>query len=101
MAFSDAALDDLADIQNYIARESGRDVAEAVGENILARCERLALLPGTLGTARPDLAADIRSTPHRGYTLYFRYGLERLEVIAVLDAHRDAVAYFSDAFPGE
>jgi toxin ParE1/3/4 len=101
LAFSDAALDNLADIQNYIARESGRGVAEAFGENIVARCERLASLPGTLGTARPDLAADMRSTPHRGYTLYFRYGDALLEIIAVLEAHRDAIAYFGEALPDD
>jgi plasmid stabilization system protein ParE len=52
LAFSDAALDKLADIQDYIARESGRGVAEAFGENIVALCERLASLPGRNSTPR-------------------------------------------------
>ncbi|MDN4631019.1 hypothetical protein QCD71_05810 [Sphingomonas sp. PsM26] len=41
----------------------------------------------------------MRSTPHRGYTLYFRYGDALLEIIAVLEAHRDAIAYFGEALP--
>jgi toxin ParE1/3/4 len=81
--------------------KSGRGVAEVLGENIVARCERLASLPGTLGTARPDLAADMRSTPHRGYTLYFPYGDALLEIIAMLEAHRDAIAYFGEALPDD
>ena len=63
---------------------------------IVTKCEKLSSLPGTLGTARADLAQDVRSTPFKGYILYFRHDAETLEILAVLDARRDAMAYFAD-----
>ena len=49
-----------------------------------------------LGTARADLAQDVRSTPFKGYILYFRYDAETLEILGVLDARRDAMAHFAN-----
>ena len=63
---------------------------------IVAKCEKLASLPGMLGTARADLAQDVRSTPFKGYILYFRYDAETLEILGVLDARRDAMAHFAN-----
>lgn len=59
-------------------------------------CDRIAALPGSLGTARPELGTDLRSTPHSRYIIYFRYTEDALEVINVRDARRDAVAYLAE-----
>jgi len=54
----------LVEIAVYIATESSsRDVAMGFTERLRAKCRQLASLPATLGTARPELRADIRSTP--------------------------------------
>ena len=63
---------------------------------LLNRCRRIAALPGTLGTARPDPAPDLRSTPHKRYIVYFRYTENTLRIINILDASCDAVAHFGD-----
>jgi len=61
-------------------------------------CAKLALLPGTLGRARPDLRQDIRSFSFKGYVIIFRYAGDALEVVNVLKGHRDIVkAFGSDA----
>lgn len=61
------------------------------------RCLRLAELPGTLGTARPDLADGLRSTPCDGYVIFFRYREDdAVEIVNILHASRDVEGYFTD-----
>ena len=85
---------DLTDILRYIARQSGNP---AVGRRFVAvlrrQCEHLASLPGTLGTARPELRPDIRSFPYRGYVIFFRYVDDRFEVVHILEGRRDVLAH--------
>lgn len=97
LRYKASAREDLIAIALYIADESGsREVADAFGRKLEQRCEHLASLPGTLGTARPDLREDLRSTPCQGYVIFFRYADETLEIVNVLHASRDVVAYFDE-----
>ena len=97
LIYLSSASDDLADILRYIAGEtSNMAVAEAFVGKIIDRCEHLASLPGALGTARPELRSEIRSTPHKGYVIFFRCDDTCLEVVNVLNAHRDVVRYYRD-----
>ena len=95
LVYGDAALQDLASILRRIASESGsaslgrRFVAE-----IEARCARLASLPGTLGRARPELRADIRSIAFKSYVIFFRYHNDVVEIVDILHGHRDIDAFF-------
>lgn len=99
LRFSRAAQRDFKTIARYIADRSGRGIANAVILRLRQRCERLAALPGLLGTARPELAVGLRSTPHRGYILYFRYVDDTIEIVNVLDARRDATVHFAEEDP--
>jgi toxin ParE1/3/4 len=97
LAYSDAAYDDIADIAEYIAEESGSAAtATRFAKKIEARCERLAALPGILGTHRSDLAPSLRSTLFRNYVIFFRYHDDAVEIVNVLDARRDHVAHFDE-----
>lgn len=97
LVYLSAARDDLADILRYVAHESASPaVATQFVSKLRQRCERLASLPGTLGTARPELREDLRSAPCRGYVIFFRYSADRLEIVNVLHASRDIVAYFDE-----
>jgi plasmid stabilization system protein ParE len=91
-----AARRDLQQIASYIRRESGsaRTAARFV-EGLVERCRDLASLPGVLGTARPELGAEIRSLPHRGYVIFFRYSGRHLEIVHVVEGHRDMGAVFA------
>jgi plasmid stabilization system protein ParE len=86
---------DLADIFDYIARESGsRVIGRRFIETLRAQCRKMAALPTILGRPRPELRSDIRSAPFKGYTIFFRYEPDTFEVVVVLEGHRDADTYF-------
>lgn len=97
LQYTDAADRDLVDIALYIAAESqSRELALAFVERLRAKCRKLASLPANLGTPRPDLHKDIRSTPSQGYVIFFRYRDEVLEVVNVLHASRDVIRHFEE-----
>jgi plasmid stabilization system protein ParE len=48
------------------------------------------------GRPRPELRLDLRSHPHRNYVIFFRYVGDALEIVHVLEGHRDVVAFFED-----
>ncbi|MDZ5645932.1 type II toxin-antitoxin system RelE/ParE family toxin [Nitrospirillum sp. BR 11828] len=97
LIFLDSARDDLVAILEYITRESGsRTVGRGFAEVLQHQCRKLASLPGTLGRARPELAEGMRSFAFKGYVIFFRYGEDTVEVINLLEGHRDVVAYFHD-----
>ena len=60
----------------------------------MAKARQLAELPGTLGTARPELGPGIRSTPMGNYILVFRYAQGTVDLLAVLHASRDVASHF-------
>jgi toxin ParE1/3/4 len=95
LVFLADARDDLADISMYIAGESGSTkVAFSFVEKIVEHCGRLASLPGTLGTARPELRTDLRSISHQSYVILFRYIEDRVEIVSVVNGQRDYARLF-------
>jgi toxin ParE1/3/4 len=95
--YTDEADHNLVEIAVYIATEcSSRHVAEDFVERLRSKCRLLASLPATLGTARPELLPDIRSTPYQNYVIYFRYVGDTVEIVNILSASRDADALLSD-----
>jgi toxin ParE1/3/4 len=62
----------------------------------MAKCQELAALPGTMGLARPELLADLRSTPYGNYVIFFRYFGDAFEVVNILEGHRDIEGYFKN-----
>lgn len=95
--FLTSVQEDLVRILAYIARTSGSlSVAQRFVRELRDYCHRLAGLPGTMGRARPEIRADLRSTPYKNYVVFFRYVEERFEVVNILEGHRDILAYFED-----
>lgn len=95
LSFLANAVADLTTIFNYISQESGsRTTARTFVEALRDHCRKLARLPGILGRPRPELRAGMRSSPFRGYVVFFQYVEDRLEVINILEAHRDVETYF-------
>jgi plasmid stabilization system protein ParE len=47
-----------------------------------------------MGRARPELRADLRSHSYRNYLIFFRYIGDVIEIVNVLEAHRDISAFF-------
>ncbi len=96
LVYTHVAQSDLVSIALYIARESGhRKLAVQFTDRLRDKCRQLAALPGTLGQARPELRADIRSIPFQGYVIFFRYlSKTRIEIVTIVHASRDIDHYF-------
>lgn len=101
LIYRTAALRDLAEIGDYIERESSsREVADTFIEKITDYCEKLAALPGLLGRARLELRPQYRSTTFGSYVIFLRYADEgaprsHLYVMNVIHGARDIDAYFA------
>lgn len=99
LVYSEAAKRDLRGIQVYISRQSGSsDIGSRFVRQLQAKCEKFAKLPMKLGRSRPDLRPDLRSFPVKEYVIYFRYLADMVEIVKVVERHRDiGPASFDDA----
>lgn len=97
LVITTAARRHLAEITTYIALESRtRAPALAFRKRLVEKCLKLAQLPATLGTQRPELAKGLRSTSVGSYLIFFRYDETAITVVAVLHASRDLTALFDN-----
>jgi toxin ParE1/3/4 len=88
---------DLTHILDYISRTSGNlTIGRRFVDALRQQCRRLASLPGTLGHPRPELRPDTRSFAFKNYVIFFRYEGDTLEVVNILEGHRDIVTHFRD-----
>jgi len=92
-----SAKTDLVNILEYLTRKSGNLIVgrQFVGA-LRQQCRELASLPGTIGRARPELRPDIRSFAFKGYLILFRYVDDGLEVVNIIEGHRDIEAMVKD-----
>jgi toxin ParE1/3/4 len=89
------ARDDLLQIKRYIARETGSNaIALRYTEKLRQQCRELAELPGTMGKARSDLMEGLRSIPHGNYVILFRYRGALVEIVSIIEGHRDIEGLF-------
>lgn len=96
LEYSRVAQTNLAEIALYIERESGSaSVADDFLDRLDEQCRKLAAMPGTLGVARPDLGFDLRFAPFGNYLIFFRYSDDALEIVAIIESHRDVERYFT------
>ena len=95
--YLDQAKDDLIQIKRYIAKESGsQKLALEYTRKIRKQCRKLTGLPGEMGRLRPELREDIRSFPYGNYVIFFRYVGNSLEVVTIIEGHRDIEALFEE-----
>ncbi len=96
LRYLEQAKNDLMQIKRFIARESGSEIALRYREKLRQECRRLAAFPGTMGRARPELAEGIRSTPYGTYVILFCYHGPYLEIVSIIEGHRDIEELFSE-----
>jgi len=95
LIIGDQAKADLVDIAQSIAERSGDiEIGDAFVDRLIARCEKIASLPGQLGTARTEFGDDLRSTPLGNYLIIFRYAFGQVDIRRVIHARRDLNALF-------
>jgi toxin ParE1/3/4 len=101
LRFSAAARNDLESIAEYIARESAsREVAESFTRDLREKCRDLARAPIRMGRPRPELRPDLRSHPVGNYVIFLRYLGDTVEIVNVIEGHRDIPAFFGDEESG-
>ena len=97
LRYFEQAKSDLMQIKRYLARESGsNEIALGYIEKLRQECRRLAAFPGMMGRARPELAEGIRSIPYGNYVILFRYNGPYLEIVSIIEGHRDIEELFSE-----
>lgn len=97
LRFTADAQDDLINIAAYVARQSGsRALAVAFRRQLRQKCEKLASLPGIMGRERNELKDGLRSSAFKSYVIFYHYLDDELEVVNILEGHRDMDAFFGD-----
>jgi plasmid stabilization system protein ParE len=95
LRYSAQAKRDLVSLTLYIAERSGsRVIAARFAARIRARCRRIAASPIAQGRPRPDLIPDVRSAPFGNYMIFFRHLGDVVEIVNVIEGHRDIDAIF-------
>jgi len=97
LRYSADANEDLASIAEYIADRSGnRSIAERFTDEFRHRCGDIAAASIRVGRPRPELRNDLRSITHKNYLILFRYVEDIVEIVNVIEGHRDIPAIFRD-----
>ncbi len=97
LRFTARAKADLVSIATYIAEQSGsRTVAERFTGELRRKCADLAAAPIRMGRARNELRPGLRSHPYKSYVIFFRYVGDVLEIVNVIEGHRDIPALFGE-----
>lgn len=92
----DQAKEDIANIADYIAEQSkSRRVGKDFAKRIYEKCKELASIKGIIGVERPELRAGLRSHPFGNYVIFFMYNDNNLEVVTIIEGHRDIETLFS------
>ena len=90
LLYSERARKDVEDILDYIAvQSSSAALALDFVNRLRGQCTELARLPGTLGRPRDEIIPGLRSRAYGSYVIFFRYGKDRLEVVRIIEGHRD------------
>ncbi len=97
LRFTPAARRDLVHIYRYIADQSGSmATARVFVQKLRTKCSDFARLPAIMGKSRSELGRDIRSFSYKNYVLLFRYSDNRLEIVRIIEGHRDIEAMYDD-----
>jgi toxin ParE1/3/4 len=90
-----SARTDIAAIFSYIEDASGSVmVARRFTRLLTEQCRHLGRLSAVLGRPRPELRLGIRSFPFKNYIILMRYVGDTLEIVNVIESHRDLDAIF-------
>lgn len=93
--FTAAARSDLGEIYRYIRKRSGSgEVARRFVHELRNKCDQLAAAPIQMGRTRADLHPGLRSHAHKSYVIFFRYERDVLEIMRVIESHRDIPPLF-------
>ncbi|MFN8554591.1 MAG: type II toxin-antitoxin system RelE/ParE family toxin [Candidatus Obscuribacterales bacterium] len=82
-------------IEAYIIDEVDFSTADRLVDQILARCEDLAVMPRA-GRTRDEIAPGVRSVTSGNYAIYYRINTDKVEILRVWHTSRDIAAIKND-----
>jgi toxin ParE1/3/4 len=90
-----SAAENLRAIHEYtLERNANAEVALSFVRQLRQRCDKIAGLSQIMGRARPELAEGIRSISESHYVIFLRYAGDPLEIVNIVEGHRDIEALF-------
>jgi plasmid stabilization system protein ParE len=92
--YSQLALDDLEELEVFIANRDGQLRAEAALAHIKARIRNLAFMP-RMGTPKPHLRPSMRSFPAPPWSIVYEIIAGGIRILPIVDGRRDLRALFS------
>ncbi|MDH6268431.1 toxin ParE1/3/4 [Rhizobium sp. SG_E_25_P2] len=100
LVYLPSAAADLVALFDFRAPRSGSvNVSRDFIEQLRRKSRHAASQPGMIGRARPELHPDVRCMAFKGYVILFRYRDALLEVVAVVEGHRDIEVVWETMFP--
>jgi plasmid stabilization system protein ParE len=88
LIFSRQSLNDLEDIQTYVANNASAEMGRHVITEILAAIDPLVEMPGN-GHTRSDLSSQHRVWSVFRYLIVYRFDAQALHIVRVVHGHRD------------
>ena len=93
--FTQPAIQDIEQIADYIARQSGLDRADRFLSNLDAKFAKIAQFPN-LGRQRDEILPNLRSLPMDNYLILYMPIGQDVEIFRVVSGYRDLSALFTD-----
>jgi toxin ParE1/3/4 len=93
---TEPAIQDIEQIADYIARQSGLDQADRFLNKLDARFVKIAQFPN-LGRQRDEILPGLRSLPMDNYLILYMVMGQDVEIFRVVSGYRDLSALFTDA----
>jgi toxin ParE1/3/4 len=93
--FTIPASQDIEQILDRLAEQSGLDASDQILASINQRCRRLAQFP-MMGRSRPELGWELRSFPVPPYLIFYRPIEDGVEVLRVVSGYQDLTVLFAE-----
>jgi toxin ParE1/3/4 len=93
---TEPAIQDIEQIADYIARESGLDQADRFLTKLDAKLAKIAQFPN-LGRQRSEILSGLRSFPLDQYLILYTPTNQGVDILRVVSGYRDLLALFADS----
>lgn len=93
---TEPAIQDIEQIADYIARESGFDQADRFLTRLDAKFSKIAQFPN-LGRQRNEILPGLRSFPMDQYLILYIPVNQDVDILRVVSGYRDLSALFTDS----
>jgi len=93
---TEPAIQDIEQIADYIASQSGLDQADRFLNKLDAKFVKIAQFPN-LGRQRDEILPGLRSLPMDNYLILYMVIGQDVEIFRVVSGYRDLSALFTDA----